>query len=146
MRTSTRMALKNLFEKFPALAAEGANPEEINSLEAWISFPLPSDYREFLVEYGGAIVGALPIYGLRRPDPMAEDASTAMELTEHFRKQGWPETDKWLVISNDHSGNPIGIDAKGEIWMYDHDNRRKCLVSPTFEEFLVKCLNRLRTS
>ncbi len=39
---------------------------------------------------------------------MSDSESSAWKVTQRFRKDGWPGVQEWLVISSDHSGNPIG--------------------------------------
>ncbi len=52
-----------------------------------------------------------------------------------------PGTDKWVIISTDYDGNPIGLDAEGKVWISDHDRRVIQLLAPNFEAYLRKwCL------
>ncbi len=61
--------------------------------------------------------------------------------THHYRKQGWPGTDEWLVFSWDLAGNPIGLDKDGKVWICDHDFGGVQLLEDNFESYLRKwCL------
>ena len=44
--------------------------------------------------------------------------------------------EKWAVISMDHSGNPIGLDADGKIWISDHDAGAVQVIANNFESYL----------
>jgi SMI1 / KNR4 family (SUKH-1) len=100
---------------------------------------LAEDYKEFIRRYGGAIVGPFPIYGLREVEPMG-DESTLLEVTKIFRQQPWPGVENWAVISMDHAGNPVGLDAEGKVWISDHDFGAIQLLAPNFEAYLQRCL------
>jgi SMI1 / KNR4 family (SUKH-1) len=142
MNSDTLERLDSHFRKFPILRAGPVPREEVGSAFAQFYFPLPDDYLAFVEAYGGGIVGPYPIYGLRRAAEMGSDETSALEITDHFIKQGWPGTKKWLIISMDHSGNPIGLAADGQIWISDHDHGQVATIAPTFESFLRKwCFN-----
>lgn len=100
-----------------------------------------SDYREFIQLFGGAIVGPLPIYGLRRAEPMDIEIWSVISATMHYRNEGWPKSENIYVISSDHAGNPIGITIDGRVTSYDHDSCENIQVAESFEEFLNQCLN-----
>jgi len=104
-------------------------------------FHLDNDYREFIHRYGGAILGPLRIYGLRMAPPMGANEGSVFDVTLRYKRQGWPGVSEWLVISNDHAGNPIGIAADGRVWLSDHDFGEIILVAESFEGFVRKrCL------
>jgi hypothetical protein len=72
---------------------------------------------------------------------MGNGEGSAIDVTTRFREQGWNGVENWLVISEDHAGNPIGLDKDGRIWISDHDFGRITLVAASFEEYLRKqCL------
>jgi hypothetical protein len=121
MRNETWETLDNIFSEFPVLKAEPVELDEIASAEREGGIPLPNSYKEFIHRYGGAIVGPFRVFGLRKAEPMGNGEGSFLEVTEAFRQQGWPGVEKWAVISMDHSGNPIGLDADGKIWISDHD-------------------------
>ena len=141
MRRHTLDALEKMFQESPVMCAGGVDRTEVDTLENQIGFQLPPDYREFLEKFGGAIVGPFRVYGLRASEAMGDDESSAMKVTERFRADGWSGTDKWLVVSMDHSGNPVGLDRDGKIWISDHDTGALQTLASSFEEYLRKwCL------
>lgn len=125
------------------LAAGSVPMNEIRELIEEIGFDLPTDYIEFVLRYGGAIVGPYTVFGLRAAPAMAVRENSAIEVTKRFRQEGWSETENWLVISKDHAGNPIGLDHTGKIWRIDHDGRVVECLAENFEQFLSEiCLAR----
>ncbi len=140
MNPALKARLEESFRGFPVLVASGVSENEIRDLENWAGFLLPDAYKKFLREFGGAIVGPFPVYGLRRAEAMGTDEDSSIAVTTRYRNQGWPDVSDWLIISSDHSGNPIGMDSEGQIWLYDHDARCRTLISGTFEGFLEKCI------
>jgi hypothetical protein len=115
---------------------------EVLELERQIGFILPKDYKDFVAQYGGGIVGPYRIYGRRAAPAMGSNESSALMVTERFRKQRWAGTEGWLVVSTDHAGNPIGLDKEGKVWIADHDAGIVEVIACGFEEYLRKrCLN-----
>ena len=141
MRPEVWTAIEEMFSKHPVMRAESVAYEEIDATAAAAEVELPKDYREFIHRYGGAIVGPLPIIGLRKAPAMAGTESTVFDVTKHFRRQGWRGVNDWLVISVDHAGNPIGLDKDGKVWIFDHDAGNLEVIADDFEDFLRKrCL------
>lgn len=135
MREQTWQALEDLFSKSPRLRAEGVERSEVIDLEREVGVKLAEDYKEFIRRYGGAMVKACPVYGVRRAASMVP-GETLVEVTKEFRQQHWPGVENWAVISTDHAGNPIGLDAEGNVWISDHDFRAIQLLASNFEEYL----------
>src|SRR5882762_9660815 len=123
MKEDTWKALEKMFCEHPILKAGPVPAEELCAAEAELGIPLTEDYREFVLRYGGAMVGAYPVFGLRRALPMGKDDGSFVNVTRPYRRQRWPGVDMWAVISTDHAGNPIGLDEHGKIWVCDHDAR-----------------------
>jgi hypothetical protein len=141
MKDETWKALEELFSEHPILKAGEVDSEEIAEAEKAIGIVLDADYKEFIHRYGGAIVGPFRIFGLRRAIPMGNEEESFIEVTKSFRKQRWPGVDKWAVVSMDHAGNPVGLDAEGKVWIYDHDFRAAQIIAANFESYLRKqCL------
>jgi len=107
VKHETWSAIEAIFAKHPVMKAEPVDYEQIDAAADAAGFQLPEDYREFIHRYGGAIVGPLPIIGLRQAQAMARTESSVFEVTKHFRQQGWRGVSEWLVVSVDHAGNPI---------------------------------------
>lgn len=110
--------------------------QEVDDLERATGFALSADYKTFVERFGGAIVGAFSVLGLRASQAMGKDEASALTATQRFRKQKWPGTQNWLVISSDHAGNPLGLDKQGRVFIYDHDVGAIEKIADTFEEFL----------
>ena len=109
---------------------------EIDSALGNYRFSLSEDYLAFVERYGGAIVGPYPIYGLRMAPPMGREEKSALDITSRFVEQGWRGVENWLIISSDHSGNPIGLASDGKIWISDHDHGQVTVVAESFDGFL----------
>lgn len=141
MSPETWNAIEAMFVRHPVMKAGPVAYDEIDTAAATANVQLPKDYREFIHRYGGAIVGPLPIIGLRKAPAMARSESSVFELTERFRRQGWREVENWLIISVDHAGNPVGLDKDGKVWINDHDAGVVEPIAENFESFLRKrCL------
>ncbi len=74
------------------------------------------------MRYGGGYIGSYAVAGLRKWASAANDGWHVVDQTMHFRKQEWPGTDQWIVFTDDGSGNPIGFDEQGRVWLSDHDS------------------------
>lgn len=142
MKLDTLESLRAFFAQYPELLAGPASSAEIQSASAALGMPFPDDYREFLSECGGGIVGPCSIYGVRPVDAMGRDWSV-VAMTEAYRSQRWPGVEEWLIVSSDHGGNPIGVGRDGQVWISDHDLGVVEVLAVDFEEFLrTRCLGR----
>lgn len=124
----------------PVLVAGPVEAVHIDAISAFSGFPLPASYREFLRRYGAAIVGPFPVYGSGAPEAMAARDSSVIDVTRRFRGDGWPGAADALVISMDHAGNAITMDAFGLVSRFDHDTGVSEIISNSFEGFLDWCL------
>ncbi|TVT55152.1 MAG: SMI1/KNR4 family protein [Sedimenticola thiotaurini] len=140
MNADTLGALNHFFSKLPFMKAGTVSNGEIDFAENALGIKFATDYRVFISDFGGAMVGRCPIYGLRHAGPMDDNLWSVVDVTEHFRRQSWPGTDSWYIISMDHAGNPIGLDELGKVLCYDHDARDLIEVAPDFESYLLDCL------
>lgn len=141
MNQTTVARLDADFAQHPVLVAGPAEEAAVNELEAAIGFQLPADYRAFVTRYGGAIVGAYSVYGVGASDAMGDDESSAMQVTERFRMQQWPGTASALVISMDHAGNAVTLDASGHVHRFDHDSGTTEQLAASFEDLIINwCL------
>jgi hypothetical protein len=141
MNALTLKRVDELFARFPTLLGGPASRDEIDAAERRIGVPLSADYREFLGRYGGAVVGSLPILGLRKAEVMSDVGYSVTDVTMFFRADGWVPSDKWAIVSIDLAGNPIGLTSAGEVWISDHDAGETILVAPTFEQFVLGLLD-----
>jgi cell wall assembly regulator SMI1 len=140
MTPATLQRLDDIFERMHVLRAEPVPVGEIDVAEQSLGIKFPADYREFLRRYGGAVVGSLPILGLRQAEAMGSDTYSVVDVTAKFRADRWKPTESWAVISVDLAGNPIGITSNGQVWISDHDVGDVRLVAPTFEQFITTLL------
>ena len=136
MSEETWQLLDALFQRHPVLVAGPAPVEEVNAATALLGMPLPVDLREFICRYGGAMVGAYPILGVRQAEVMGEGAWSIVEVNRRYQSEGWPHVSEWLVFTIDLAGNPVGLAPDGTVWEYDHDFGGVSRVAQSFEGFL----------
>lgn len=135
MKFDTISRLDAEFAEFPIMRAlNQPSEEEISRIEQLIGVPFPDDYKQFILLYGGAMVGAYPVFGLRPVEVMGNNHWSILDVTEHYRANGTPGTNQWAIFSEDHSGNPIGMDKDGVIWTYDHDFGGTVCLANDFED------------
>lgn len=131
--------LKELFQKQPELQAGPAKNAEIQKAEKEICLNFSNEYKKFLLLYGGALLPGHDIYGLKRQRSMASNWSVVQNTHFYKEKQKWPGIEDWYIVSDDGSGNPIGIDPEGRVWLSDHDaGFEKIKLANSFEEFLYR--------
>lgn len=140
MKTQTIELLERHLNEFPFLRGTPASPDAISAAADAIGVEFPSDYRAFLQQFGAAVVGAYPIYGLTRIQGMGKRWSV-VDVNRAFREDGWPGVSNWLIVSADLAGNPIGIDTDQVVKRSDHDFGGISAVARDFEEFLLRCLS-----
>jgi hypothetical protein len=135
MKQETWARLDREFSRFPMMKASAASQQEIEEAAEALGCFLQKDYIDFLLRYGGAIVGPYPIFGLHRPPAMGAPWSF-VDVTKQFRADGWKGTCEWCIISEDGFGNPIGVSSDGKVWVSDHDAGQITEIAANFEEFL----------
>ena len=141
MNQNTWDKLEEMFADASIMKAESVDEGEVLQAAEAFGFVLPSDYTQFVCRYGGATVGPYSVYGLRASETMGRNESSAFDVTEHFRSQGWEGLEAALVISTDHSGNPVYLIPSGEVWIADHDFGGTSKLADNFEDYLLsKCL------
>lgn len=141
MKPSTWSRLEEMFADAPMMRATPVDEAEVLQAAAAFGLVLPTDYAQFICRYGGATVGPYSVYGLRASDTMGWIESSAFEVTKRFISQGWKGLEAALVISVDHSGNPIFLNSSGEVWISDHDFGGTSKLADDFENYLLfKCL------
>lgn len=144
MRNSTWQALEEMFTQFPIMMASAVSDKEISAAASSIGCVFHPDYAEFLRRFGGAVIGAYPIFGLRKPDVGGEPWSV-VAATTRFRAQKWPGTEELYVISEDGSGNPIGVSANGNVLISYPNIPELKLIATDFEEFITRtCLSQVK--
>lgn len=142
MKEDTVNRLNQMFADSPVMRADDVPSEqEVDAASDELGIPFSDDFREFLLRYGGATVGPFPVFGLR-PSEIMDDRWSVIETTQEIRASGLEGVGSWVIVSEDHSGNPVGMDAEGKIWIFDHDFGGISELSPTFDEYVrVQCLS-----
>ncbi len=80
--------------------------QEVDAVSSELGLSFPPDYREFLLRYGGGMVGPYPIFGLRISEAMAMGfASTVVWQTHRYRDQKLPGINECLIISSDYDAS-----------------------------------------
>ena len=73
---------------------------------------------------------------------MGKGRNSAFGATNDFRNDGWQGLEDALVISADHSGNPVYLKSNGEVWINDHDFGGPSEYASSFEAYLMEvCLD-----
>lgn len=129
-------SLDRLFAAFPLMRGSGAAEAAVDRSELALGLTFSPAYREFLRKYGAAMVKSWPVMGLSQVEVMGDDWWNVVDVTLHFRREDWPGARAWYVVSIDGSGNPIGADDQGRIWISDHDADQISLVAPDFRTWL----------
>lgn len=135
--------LEKEFSEYPTDAGgEVQDIKEIMDAEKMLGLIFCDAYKKFLQKYGGAIFEGFFVYGLRKQRSMDDCYWSVIDNTIFFKEtQKWPGIDDWYIVSDDGSGNPIGINPKGEVWLSDHDSQfEQIKLADTFEDFLYKLL------
>jgi hypothetical protein len=142
MISDTKERLDERFAESPIMRASDSPPDaEIDEAAQALGVSFDSDYREFVKLYGGAMVGPYPIFGLRPVEVMDDELWSVVTVTERFRDMKLAEIAEWYIVSEDHSGNPVGVDAEGKVWIYDHDFGGPTVIASSFEAYLrTQCL------
>jgi hypothetical protein len=138
MDNDTWTTLERQFKESPIMRATPATDREIGGAQRQLGCSFHEDYVDFLLRYGGAMVGSYPIFGIHRAHVMGKNFYSVVDVTRRFRDDRWPGTSDWYVISMDGSGNPIGVDVHGRVWISDHDQGNISLLAPNFETFLIQ--------
>jgi hypothetical protein len=122
------------------LCAGATSNDELRELSDALGYTLPSEYESFIRRYGGAMVGSLPIYGVR-PSEVMGDRDTVVEVNRRFREDQWPGVGGWLIISVDGSGNPLGLATDGRLMVSNLDSNTILAWASSFDDFLVQQLD-----
>ncbi|QPQ33326.1 SMI1/KNR4 family protein [Lysinibacillus sp. JNUCC 51] len=106
--------------------------------EKELKIKLDDDYKEFIKRFGGSYAG-IAIHAFSNGSSMGNE--TIINLTNWCREsfegdEFSPEINKSLIFSDDASGNPIAINANGEVVIYYHDSGDKEVLSRSFGSFV----------
>jgi len=135
--------LEKEFHEYPTDFGGPRDSEKVKEAEKNLGVVFADSYKKFLIKYGSATLGGHNIYGLVYLSGMGESTPDIVSNTKFYKEfQKWPGIKDWYVISDDGSGNPIGVDPAGVVWLSDHDSGfEKLKLADNFEEFLVKLLD-----
>ena len=141
MNDETLGALDRMFSASPVMRADDSpSGDEVDAASERLGVQFPSDYREFVLKFGGAMVGPYPVFGLRPVDAMEDSRWSVVEISESIRTK-LQAASNWVVFSEDHSGNPIGFDGSGSVFVYDHDFGGETKLADSFEDYVrTQCL------
>lgn len=106
---------------------------EISEAEKELNIILNDEYKFFLKTFGGCYLG-LDIFAINNSDDMEQ--VTFIDLTKSYRKQGYLDIDDKYVISFDGSGNPIYMNSKGEVFLFDHNNGEQNKIANSLNELI----------
>lgn len=134
--------LEKDFIESPECYGEKANEEDILNSQKMLNLKFSDQYIKFLRLYGSAILPGHIIYGLIYLSDMGSFIKNVVDKTNFFKNtQKWPGIEDWYIISDDGSGNPIGLNPRGEVWLSAHENGfEQIKLADNFEEFLYKLL------
>jgi len=134
--------LEKFINEFPSIKCKNVNIKDIAEAERNLCLHFSDSYKFFLKNYECSIAGELRIYGLSKAESFSNDLWSVIQNTNFFKEQEkWPDIEDWYIVSTDGSGDPIGINAKGEVWISYHDSGfEQEKLADSFEEFLYKLL------
>jgi hypothetical protein len=95
--------------------------------------PIPSEYRSFLLEFGGGVAGSEWVDGIEQLP------NTHRKFRSEAGLGGWTMRDVF-VIGWDGAGNPLAIDASGAVVVEDHKFGGVRQVAPSFHAFVAEGL------
>jgi hypothetical protein len=144
MIRDTLASIEKERDRFPNCFAESVPSQgEIETASSELGIAFNEDYIEFLTVFGGGIVGAYPIFGLRPVSVMGTARWSVLDVTNEYRQQTVPGVNSWIVFSEDHAGNPVGMDSDGVVWTHDHDFGGISRLYDNFESYITdQCLKR----
>lgn len=122
MKPETLNQMSDLYSEPEGFRSEKISDKELLDFENKIALKLDPDFKEFVHLFGGAFVGALPVYGVKVLELMGGDGS-CLERTQWYRKEYPEEIDsRCYVISEDLGGNPIYMrEGDARVFIIDHD-------------------------
>ncbi|WP_428145560.1 SMI1/KNR4 family protein [Delftia acidovorans] len=111
----------DLKNSYPFMFSEGVSQSEIQKLIDVYHGLVSSQYQEFLKFSGGAIIGAYPLYGVSSVELMDAHFNTVSKVTNKYEDDGMIEKGRFLVISENHAGDPICLNVDGSVVEFSHD-------------------------
>ncbi len=128
------------------------NESEIQKLEAFLGYTLPTDYREFLANFGCGNFGALEIYGVGIPP---EGVPSLFWLLEQLRDEGFELSQGILPVVAQGDGSYAALVCEqlsdlqpGTVVLYDPTCEgidHLPVMASSFGEFVEKSLDALES-
>jgi hypothetical protein len=133
--------LDTFFAAWPGSAFGPLSDSEVAEAERRLGARLSTEYRDFVLRYGGAVVRDKIILGLRACDIAACDPPSFVDQTLIQRGELPVPYKDMVVISVDLSGNPVGYLANDPtIFTYDYDFGGRHEEASSFGEYLRQIL------
>lgn len=136
MKQDLILKLKSFLDKHPSLSGKPATDDEIIKAERILNVHFDKCYKEFIKKFGGAFAG-IGIHAFNNGASVGNE--TVIELTKKNRELFaglFPEINEYVIVSDDGSGNPIGIAPDGKVVLFDYDTEEKDVLSNSFESFI----------
>lgn len=134
--------LEEEYQEFPRRKCANAGDQIIDQCEQELGLIFSNSYKFFLKYHECSAVGELYINTLTRSERSPRELWSVADVTKWFKEeQQWPNIDDWYIVSDNGSGDPIGIKPNGEVWISYHDSGfEQEKLANNFEEFLYKLL------
>lgn len=142
MNNDVWQLLENYYKKFPFIKCANSTDEQVKQAEYELGLIFNDFYKNFLKNYECSSVRELYINTLTKSKDSPSELWSVIEVTKWFKDhQKWPNIDDWYIVSDNNSGDPIGIKPNGEVWISYHDSGfEQEKLANDFEEFLYKLL------
>ena len=128
-------------KNFPEEKCDNATDQDIGLAEQDLGLSFSDGYKYFLKNHQCNSIGELNFYPIPKNN-VPTNNYTVVQATKRFKNQeNWPDIEDWYVVSNNGSGDPIGIKPNGEVWISYHDSGfEQEKLADDFEEFVYKLL------
>ncbi len=117
----------NTFLKENEMLGTPATDEQIEQAEKELGIKFNADYIDFIKHFGSAYAG-IDIYAF-------EGNETVISCTRDLRTSH-PEIVDTYVVADDGEGNPIMLNAKGEVLIYYHNDEESEVLASSLEKYI----------
>jgi hypothetical protein len=126
-------SMRTTWESLPAdVRYRRASSSQLEAFERTHG-PIPREYRTFLLEFGGGVVGSEWVDGIEQLP------NTQRKFRSEQASGGWAMRDVF-VIGWDGAGNPMAIGQTGAVVVEDHNFGGVHELGPSFLAFLAERL------